>query len=85
MKNDMKEVFSVLLLFFCMTAVSLVMIFSQFEKEVIELWSNQEALAEATEKLTENEIFDLDNVKMVGGVDEKAKFDLVETRKNGKS
>ena len=71
MKNGMGDIFGVLLLFFCMTVISLVMVFSRFEDAALDFWKGQEGLAEAVDALTENDIFDTDKTKTVGGVDEK--------------
>lgn len=69
MKNELKEVFGVLVLFFCMTVVSLVMVFSKFESEAVSFWNEQEELVKAADAFTQNDIFDLDNRKTLGGVD----------------
>ena len=70
MKSELGEVFGVLLLFFCMTVVSLVMVFSKFESATVDFWSEQEELSHVVNKLTKNDVFDVDNTKTVGGVDE---------------
>lgn len=71
MKGELGDVFCVLLLFFCMTVVSLAMVFSKFESAALEFWSEQGELTEVVNKLTDNDVFDVDNTKTVGGVDEK--------------
>ena len=70
MRNDLRDVFSTLLLFFCLMVVSIVMVFSSFEKGTVDFWSEQEGLVKAVDALTESDVFDLDNTNTVGGVDE---------------
>lgn len=70
MKKEMGDIFCVLLLFFCMTVISLVMVFSKFDSAAEEFWSEQSGAREMMGNFAENDIFDLDNTKTVGGVDE---------------
>ncbi len=71
MKNELKEVFGVLVLFFCLTVISIVMVFSKFESKAVEFWNDQEELVKAADALTQSDVFDLDNTKTAGGVDKK--------------
>ena len=72
MKNELKEIFGVLILFFCLTVVSLVMVFSNFESYAEEFWSEQQEIIKAANALAENDIFNSDNSNTSGGVDENA-------------
>jgi len=66
MKNELKEIFGVLILFFCMTVVSLVMVFSNFESYAEEFWSEQQEIIKAANALAENDIFNADSSNTSG-------------------
>lgn len=73
----MKEIFGALVLFFCMTVISIIMFFSKFESGVENFWEEQEGLTRVAQNLTEFEVFDIDNTKISEEVDENQQNSLL--------